>query len=129
MAFVDKNGTQFNIRKSKGKESILDVVNNAEKKSTTKKDTFDREPMRLCATGSAIAGIGLSIMAVHYGADYLIAAIIATVGFYFTMVAKGTRKSTYCMVLAFANLFVGVGMVIAKLKSIGAFDWLEFSIK
>lgn len=116
-----------------GSSNLAEVVNNVERNRKSKdpkekKDVFDREPMRLCATGITAGGVGLGTMAAIAGIDMFLCMAIGMIAFYLTMIAKGSRHSTYCMVLAVINMLFAATMLIIRLKQMGALDWLQFSM-
>ena len=113
-------------------ENLADITSDVEsrqkKKTKDKKDAFDREPMRLCATGTTVGCVGVGSYFAFSGLNLFICAAIGMLGFYFTMLAKGSRHSTYCIVLAVINIVFAATTLVIKLKSLGVLDWLKFSM-
>lgn len=105
---------------------IAEHVRENNKAPKEKKDVLDRPPMRVCATGITAGGIGIGTAVAVSGVDLSVSTIIGIVSFYLTMIAKGSRHSSYCIALAVANILFSTVTLVIKLKQLGWFDWLQY---
>ena len=98
------------------------------KRERAAKEMFDRPPMVGTAIVSSMATLAASYFAVSAAGSCIFGAILCMVGFLGTMIAKGSRDSKLCIVLAVLNICVAVTLVVIELKTRGIFDWIETSI-
>jgi len=120
---VEDDGVSIN-------DVVSDIQNKRKPKSNKKKiDIFDREPMRATATVFTVSGLAVATIAVIGGLDLFIGVGLALLAFFMTMMAKGSRASKYCVVLAVIDMGYAATLLVIKLKSLGIFDWLHYSMK
>lgn len=98
------------------------------KREKAAEEMFNRPPMIGTAITSSVATLAASYFAVSAAGSYVFGAILCMVGFLGTMIAKGSRDSKLCIILAVLNVLVAITLTVIWLKTQGVFDWIETSI-